>query len=162
MPPPIDENAPIVPGEGLGGLRLRVPVRDYEELILSSYVKELPNRSWYGLSYPFEARYRLGPVEVGVDVRSGSVHRLTAFDGYKGWLFGAVRVGMVTRDAMQLDGRIYYDEAEELLLVRGVPGVSLDVPTVDPPVVDVPNLPIWAISVYAEEIVLEPRGVDQG
>ncbi len=145
-------DSPIVPNQGLGGLRLRSSLAEIQGLLDAHYVQQLPDRAWYRLERPFEAVYRVGPVESAADVRNGKIFRLSAFAGYRGKLFGQIEVGMIVRDAMALDPRLYYDEAEELLLFRGAEGVSLDLPEVDPDPADVPNCPIHAISVFAREI----------
>ncbi len=154
-------DSPIVPDQGLGGLKLRSLLVDIQGLLEAQYIQQLPDlpdRAWYRLEKPFEAIYRVGPVEIAVDVRNGKVFRLSAFAGYRGKLFGKIRVGMLVRDALAQDQRLYYDEAEELLLFRGVEGVSLDVPEVDPDPAEVSRFPISAISVFAREITT-PEGL---
>ena len=152
-------NAPILPNEGLGGLKLRIPVTEIQDRLLAAFIASLPKNDWHALAGLFEARYRLGPVEIAIDVRNGKIFRLSAYEGYRGRLFGKISVGMKVSDAIALDPRLYYDEAEELLLVRGCVGVSLDVPEVDPDPAAVPAYPIVAISVYAEEVSLREEGL---
>jgi len=114
-------------------------------------------RDWYRLDTLYEARCDIGPVLVGVDVRNGKVFKLVAQEGYAGKLFDTIKVGMNVGEAMSLEQRLFYDDIEEGLYVRGCAGVTLDVPEIDPPPEEVPNYPISAISVYAEEAVA-PEG----
>lgn len=112
---------------------------------------------WYEFVSLYEARYDLGPVAIGADVRNGKVFKLIAQEGYAGKLFGTIEVGMNVGEAMSLEPRLFYDEVEEGLYVRGCAGVTLDVPEIDPPPEEVPSYPISAISVYAKEAV-SPEG----
>jgi hypothetical protein len=149
----INTIAPIVPNESLGGLRLRTYLLEIAELVRGLGVTT-PGR--YELASPFEARYLFGDgsVQVAVDVRNGRIFKLIASEAYRG-TFGAVRVGMPLRDAIIEDPRLYYDEAEECVLCRGVEGITIDVPVVDPDPCQVPELPISAICVFAAEILTQ-------
>jgi hypothetical protein len=108
----------------------------------------------FRLVSPFEARYSLedGSVEFAVDVRNGKIFKVIAQAGYEGKLFGGISVGMPVSDATDMDPRMYYDEASELLLLRDVPGVCLEVPLDDPTPEEAMRLTICAISVFAPEI----------
>ena len=143
----LDLDAPIVPDEGLGGLTLRRPFREVARELAELLGPREPVT-------PTEARYRLGrgEVELAVDVRNGRVFKLIARHGYGGTLFGAIRVGMTVRDAIRLEPRLDYDEAEGALVCRGVDGLQIDLDDPDPPPDLVPDLTIDAISVFAREI----------
>jgi hypothetical protein len=114
----------------------------------------------FRLLRPFDARYEIGPIEVSVDVRNGKIARLIARQGYLGSLFESVTVGARVALARTLCPSIYYDEAEELLLVRGVAGVALHVEGVDLPASEVERAPIAAISVFAPEAWDTIQGAD--
>jgi hypothetical protein len=117
----------IAPNEGLGGLKLRTPLKELEHLLWAFDVKRGEARDWYYLDTLYEAKYDIGPVIIGVDVRNGKVFKLIAQEGYAGKLFGAIEVGMNVGEAMSLEPRLFYDEVEEGLYVRGCAGVTLDV-----------------------------------
>lgn len=144
-------DAEIIPNHGLGNLTLRAHISELEELLVGLGVFE---EGSYSLVSPFEARYRLGrgEIEVAVDVRNGKIFKLIAYEGYRGKLFGKITAGMLVGDAMTLEPKLYYDEVEEAVLCRGVPGLTIDVPEIDPPAELVPGMRIKAIAVYAEEI----------
>lgn len=144
-------DAEIIPNHGLGNLTLRAHISDIEVLLVGLGVYE---QGSFSLVSPFEARYRLGrgEIEVAVDVRNGKIFKLIAYEGYRGKLFGKITAGMRVGDAMRLEPRLYYDEAEEAVLCRGVSGLTVDVPEIDPPAELVPGMQIKAIAVYAEEI----------
>jgi len=142
--------APIVPNEGLGGLRLRTHVSELTELVHGLGVTK---RGRYELVSPFEARYLFsdGSVQAAIDVRNGRIFKLIASKSYQG-RFGKVRVGMTVHDAIVEDPRLYYSEAEECILCRGIGGITLGVPVVDPEPSQVPRMLISEITVYAVEI----------
>lgn len=151
---------PIIPGDRLGGFVLRTRVAEIQTLIYRIHWIQQRESKWYDLAKPFDARYRIGPVELCVDIRNGKIFQLNAFEGYIGTLFGSISVGMLVSEAMALERRLYYDEVEERLQVQEVSGVSLEVPEVDPDPQLVPSLPIRAISVFAEEAFNAPAAAE--
>jgi hypothetical protein len=141
---------PIVPNHSLGGLRLRTHLSEIDELILGLGVTR---PGCYEMASPFEARYSFGDgsVQAAVAVRNGRVFKLIASKSYQGG-FGVIHLGMLVREAMLADPRLYYSEAEEYILCRGVVGITLSVPVIDPDPSQVPALCISGITVYAVEI----------
>lgn len=146
----IDE--PILPAEALGGFALRDHLGALDDLLMDLYLRNLQGARWYQLAHIYEARYDLGPVQVSVDVRNGKVFKLIASEGYRGKLFDKIHVGMNAGEAMALEPRLYYDEAEEGIYVKDCPGVVLEVPEDDPWPEEVPSYPISAIAVYVPEV----------
>ena len=147
----LDIDAPIIPNQGLGGLALRTHISELEDLVMGL-------GSWKAgsceLVAPFEARYSFGngEIQAAVDVRNGRIFRLTARAGYKGKLFDKIILGMSVRQALELSPELYYSETEELILSKGVAGLSLDVPEIDPLPASVPGMSIFAINVFVQEI----------
>ena len=86
-----------------------------------------------------------------MDVRNGKVFRITASQGYRGTLFGAITIGMKVSEAATSEPLLFYDEAEELIRCKGIEGLSIDIPAIDPALELVPDMVISAISVYASE-----------
>jgi hypothetical protein len=147
--PSVQLDAPIIPDQGLGGILLRTPVRELQELFVSS-----GKSMTFELVSLFEARYRLanGAIEVTVDVRNGKIFKLTARSGYRGLLFDKIGVGTTVREAIACVPALYYDETEEMVLCKGCAGVSLDVPEIDPPSDRAQKMSIDSINVFASEI----------
>jgi hypothetical protein len=147
----LDEEAPIIPDVGLGGVHLRLPIA-----MINPILRRLPERytstRWFESSPPWEVRYILGSVVVAADVRTGRIFKVSALPGYRGGYHDRLHVGMRVQDAQQVEPALYYDEASELLYIKGVQGIAFDVPEVDPDPLKVPFMPISAISVYASEI----------
>lgn len=148
--PVVHLEAPIVPDEGLGGLELRTKIGDVQELFMGLGLYQSGSCE---LVPPFEARYSLGKgeVQVGVDVRNGKIFKIIAGSGYQGSLFGKIFIGMEVGEAMTREPCLHYSESEEAVLYKGCPGVTLDVPEIDPSPETVPAMRISAISVYATE-----------
>jgi hypothetical protein len=148
--PKLNLDAPILPNEGLGGLKLRARIIDVQECFVSL---GLIGKEAFELVSPFDARYHLADkkVTVGLDVRNGKIFMLSAKTGYRGLLFGKIKVGMRVEDAFKLNPSLYYDEAEEMILCRDYEGVSIDIPEIDPPPETVPQMTISAINVFAAE-----------
>ena len=149
-------DAPIQPGVGLGGIELHGSVQELSPLLEETFLDRAHEEPWYWMASPWEVRYSLGAVEVGVDVRTGRIFKLSAKEGYQGTLFDEIRVGMLVADALALDPRIAYDEGESLLTVRGCMGVTLDIAAPDPDPRTVPMMPISAISVLESEVLTDP------
>jgi hypothetical protein len=107
----------------------------------------------YELVTPFEARYAFGDgsIQCCVDVQNGKVFKLIATNNYSGTFDAKIRIGMLVQEAIQVDQRLYYDEAEEGLLCKGTQGIRFDLPIVDPLPSEVASLRIAAIVVYATE-----------
>lgn len=149
----LDITANIVPDHSLGGLSLRLRLMDIQELISG---RGFTKKGSFDLVSPFTALYRLGPaneeIGISVDVRNGKIFKLTAYQGYQGKLFGLIEVGMRIKDAIKLEPKLFYDEAEEHIRCEGVEGLAIDVPEIDPPPELVNEMIISAISVYAKGI----------
>jgi hypothetical protein len=148
--PAIKLDVPILPNQGLAGLKLRTKLIDIQDLFIGLGITKAGS---FNLVAPFDARYHLGngEVTVAVDVRNGKIFMLSACRGYSGALFGQIFVGMKVSDAIAIEPRLYYDEAEGMILCKGVQGVSIEIPKIDPPPELVPEMTISAINVYAEE-----------
>lgn len=150
----IDLFAPIQPNEGLGGLRLRCHISELSEFVVGLGVTR---PGTYELTKPFEATYSFGDgsVRCAVDVRNGEVFKLIATRNYKGKFRERVHVGMAVRDALSVEPGLFYSEAEECILCKGIEGIVFDVPIEDPDPSEVLSLVVSSISVYAVEAFTE-------
>jgi hypothetical protein len=146
----IDLFAPIKPNRGLGGLQLRSHISGLSELLVGLGVSR---PGTYELTRPFEATYSFGDggVRCAVDVRNGKVFKLIATKDYKGKFGDRVHVGMTVKDAIAVEPRLFYSEAEECIFCKGVEGIVFDLPLEDPDPSEVPSLVITSIAVYAIE-----------
>jgi hypothetical protein len=147
----IQLDADIIPDQSLGGITLRSNISDLKDQLVGLGAWKPGS---YELVTPFEAKYKLGngEVELYVDIRNGKIFKLAAGKGYKGKFCGNISVGMLVRQAMAVEPRLYYDESNELILCKDVAGLAMEVPEVDPLPETVPDMNIESIIVYATEI----------
>ncbi len=147
----IQLDAAIIPNQTLGGIALRSHIS-----ILKDHLAGLG--SWSPASFelvtPFEAKYTLGngTIELYVDIRNGKIFKLAARKGYQGKFCGKIHVGMMIKQAMALEPKLYYDESEEVILCKDVVGLAMEVPEIDPSPEAVPDMNIETIVVYVAEI----------
>lgn len=146
-------NTPIIPAKSLGGIELgeKIIQPDLQQLILN---QSLFKPEAYSLISPFQASYSLenGNLLITVDVRNGKIFHLAGLAGYTGKLFDKISIGMKIGDAMKLVPDLYYDIAQEQVLCRGILGVAIDPPEIDPPPDLVPDMEISAINVFVPSI----------
>ena len=149
--PNLDE--PIIPGVGLGGLRVGTHLTQIQESI-ADMIDQRTNR--VEVASLFEARYYVaeGAVAIGVDIRKGKIFRLSALAGYRGLLFGRIGVGMKVADAFVRIPALYHNDALGLIKYRDpdsdgadLTGMAIDVGVYDPPAQLVPSMTIHSISV---------------
>jgi hypothetical protein len=137
----IDEQAPVMPGIGLGGLVIGSRLSEIVHL-LDSGIREPDGPN--DLVYLFAG----GAIGMSLDVTNDTVYMLGAHAGYRGALFEKVRVGSLVKDAFPFLPGLYYDEAEEAVVSSVLGGVALLPAGDDPLPADVPNLPISSILVF--------------
>lgn len=140
----------VVPGERIGDMRLRESVARYAERFDQMLLERGGDFSWSYLASPFDARYRLNDLELCVDVRNGMIYAVRAFSGG----FGEVQIGMTADTAIGADSRVYFDEAEGALLMRGVDGILFELSETDPDLTSFGHLSIVSLSVFAPEAAL--------
>ena len=142
----IDINAPIIPGESIGGIPLYSHIRDYKELINSlEYHNKMGkniSRSFYG-TFDIGYEYR-GIMTLVFSIINGKLLKIIAWKGYQGLLFGKIKVGMNIEEAIKLDSRIRYNEDREWYSVKDNKGIVLET--------DVLTKDIFAITVNVKEL----------
>lgn len=136
----------------MGGVHLGAHIRDICDPIFETANPPLES---FELLMPYQAWYKLAGIRVGVliDVRTGLVFKLSAYEGYAGKLFDRIEVGMLARDALNADSRLYYDHGNNLILCDGVAGVELEVPDDDPDPDQVPAMRIVGISIWRADLL---------
>lgn len=142
----VDRNAPIVPGIGLGGINLRITLKDYYDLVKSfSWIdKETYRNASVSLYSDFHIGYELKDTLVLVfHAINGKLMKIIAKSKYNGEYKG-ITVGMSILKARQTVQEFEYDEDEEYYYIKGVNGIVFEA--------DAYNEYIQAISVYIEEL----------
>lgn len=125
-----DPRAPIEPGMGMAGVRLRSHISEFYDVINRLSVRGNGSPSAMGEAYlvwPYYVAYNLSiGITMVFNVMSGRLYRISADERYKGSLFGGIRPGMPWVDALRLEKRMSFDDDAELWRIEGVQGVSID------------------------------------
>lgn len=140
----INENAPIIPGVGLGELQLNSHISQYKDLIMSfSWLdsKTLEDKSIDMLSAFFVSYECKDILRLIFDIMTGKLQRIIALQNYKGTFLNELFTGRAIGDIKKLN--IIYDEDEELYYINGVDGITFEA--------DVTNQYIECITVYSLE-----------
>lgn len=140
----INNNAPIIPGTGLGELHLNSHISQHKNLIQSfSWLdsKTLEDRSIDMLS-TFHVAYECKKtLKIVFNILTGKLQRIIALENYKGTYLDLIYIGKVIDDIKELD--IIYDEDEELYFIKNIDGISFEA--------DANNQYVACITVYSLE-----------
>ncbi len=146
----IDIQAPILPNEGLGGVKLRTHIKEMYDL-LNPHVY---SHEWvYRFEGPFYVHYELkDTIRFVFHVLNGKLIKIGALEKYQGHLFHKIGIGMKVGDAANIEPRLYLDAVEDVLYIKDVPGVALETenPYLSPE--QDPHQKIIAITVYIAEM----------
>lgn len=140
----INESAPIIPGIGLGGLRLNSHITQYIDLI-NSFIwldsKTLEDKSIDIISTFYVSYECKDTLKIIFDVLTGKLQRIIALQNYKGLFNDELYVGRLLDTIEKID--IIYDEDDELYFIKDVDGISFES--------DATNQYIECITVYSLE-----------
>lgn len=104
----IDSNAPIVPWEGMGGIKLYSHISEFYETLASIDNPAL-------LSWKFVIRYEIkDSVYLWFNVINGKLFKITALQNYTGKLFGKISIGMHIDEVLKIEPSFVYDDFEEV------------------------------------------------
>ena len=121
----IDKFAPILPFEGLGGIKLGNTKRDVEAMCERSLGEAMMlfDGKW--------SRYQMGDlIMLFFEEKGGTLIKITALPQYRGTLFGKIGTGFPIRELMAMDHTFQYDEFEEICY-SDERGVEIDAPSLD-------------------------------
>ena len=111
----IDINAPIIPYEGLGGIKLYSTIRDFKEIIKDKdgfisedeVIAEVQHNDWI--------RYEIkGIMYLFFHLCNGKLFKITTLRGYKGKLFGSISVDSTEEEFLKIEPTFVYDDFEEV------------------------------------------------
>ncbi|GEN35881.1 hypothetical protein [Aneurinibacillus danicus] len=129
-------NAPIVPWEGMGGIKLYSHISEFYGILEQS--KEAPK-----LLGKFLIRYEIkDSVDLWFNIINGKLFKITALKNYKGKLFGELCIGMHIDEVLEREPSFIYDDFEEVYC--SPKGIYIETDPVEHTV-------LW-ISVYIKEI----------
>ncbi|WP_318246852.1 hypothetical protein [Bacillus norwichensis] len=132
----IDLQAPIVPWEGMGGIKLNSHINEFYSMI-EQYGKQPKLLGKYLIRYEID-----NSLDLWFNLLNGKLFKITATSNYYGTLFNKIRVGMHIDDVIKLEPSFVYDDFEEVYCSSK--GVYLETDPVEQTV-------LW-ISVYIKEI----------
>jgi len=138
----INKNAPIIPGIGLGNLKLNSHISQYIDLIKSFTwldSKTLEDKSIDMLSTFYVSYECKDTLKIVFDILTGKLQRIIALKDYEGLFNGELYIGKIIDTIKKID--IVYDEDEELYFIKGVEGISFEA--------DANNQYIECITVYS-------------
>ncbi|WP_044642479.1 hypothetical protein [Risungbinella massiliensis] len=130
----LDLEAPIIPGQSLGGFTLKTHIKEYYDTIDTfPHFKSGRTRkghtgldNYYSMPLPNLIKYNFKDTLIlTFNVLNGKLESIFAYENYQGLLFGKIGIGMKIDDAMRLDERIYYDEEEDGFGIQGVDGIAI-------------------------------------
>lgn len=115
----IDFDSPIIPGQGIGDIKLLENAFSLRQLILSNtcsgqnidwtFTTEKQFPDWLTLNYK-------NIILIGVNIYTGKIISLTVREGFKGKIFGEISIGSYVKDLFKLDNDFYYDEGDDYVL----------------------------------------------
>ena len=105
----IDIKAPIVPWEGMGGIKLYSTIREMKEIL-----EDRENVSGV-LLHNLWVRYEIkDTMSLFFHLANGKLFKITALKKYKGTLFDKIRIGTSERSLLKIDPSFVYDDFEEV------------------------------------------------
>lgn len=104
----INKDAPIMPFEEMGEIRLYATIRELRKLLESRNVKGvLLNNLW--------VRYEVeNTLYLFFHLLNGKLFKITTLENYRGKLFDKIGVGMTTEELLNADYGFVYDDFEEV------------------------------------------------
>ena len=132
----VDLEAPIVPWQGIGNIKLYSHISELYDLI--EQLGEQPT-----LLGKFLIRYEIrDSIDLWFNLLNGRLFKITALKNYTGKLFDKISIGMHIDDVLKIEPSFIYDEFEEVYCSSK--GVYIETDPIEHTV-------IW-ISVYIKEV----------
>ncbi|MCQ4637787.1 hypothetical protein NE619_13715 [Anaerovorax odorimutans] len=104
----IDITAPIIPWEGLGGIKLYSHIRELKELVESENTKaSIP----FGLFLRYDIDEK---ISLHFNIYNGKLYKITALEKYRGKLFDQIYIGQSIKETLELEPSLIYDDFEEV------------------------------------------------
>jgi len=104
----IDLNAPIVPWEGMGDIKLYSHISEFYKTI--EQLRKEPS-----LLGKFLIRYEIDDsVDLWFNLINGKLFKITALKNYTGKLLGKISIGMHIDDVLKMEQSFIYDDFEEV------------------------------------------------
>jgi hypothetical protein len=132
----INLNAPIIPWEGMGGIKLYSHISQFYDTLDNLKESDV-------LIVKFLIRCQIeNSVYLWFNLMNGKLFKITALKDYKGKLFDNIHIGMHIDDVLKIEPSFVYDDFEEVYC--SPKGIFIET---DPE----KNTVLW-ISVYVKEV----------
>lgn len=132
----VDLNAPIVPWEGMGGIKLYSNISCFYSGI-KHLMKDPTVVGKFLIKYEID-----DSVDLWFNILNGKLFKITALKNYKGKLLGRIFIGMHIDEVLRIEPSFVYDDFEEVYC--SPKGIFIET---DP----VKHTVLW-ISVYIKEL----------
>lgn len=104
----LDITAPIIPFEGLGGIKLYSTKEELRDILsLDGVESKIFYNAW--IEYDIQ-----NSVELLFHLKNDKLFKLRTLDDYKGKLFGKIGVGTTELEMLEIEPSFVYDDFEEV------------------------------------------------
>lgn len=139
----LDINAPIIPFEGLGGIKLYSTREELKEILNMADTKSQVYDNW--IEYHIQDK-----IALTFNLNNNKLLRISTLSAYKGKLFGRIYVGMQEEEIPKVEPSFRYNDFEEFWETDKGVAIATDAIT---------HKVVW-IAVYVPEWDLE--GFEEG
>ena len=136
----IDLNAPIIPCEGLGGIKLSSTRDSLNDILSLTNVRK--KILWEGDGVAYEIQNK---ISLQFLASNKKLFKIVALPEYKGKVFGKIGIGMTEEELLKAEPSFVYDDFEEVWASNKGIFIEMDPET---------NTVMW-ISVYIPELETE-------
>jgi hypothetical protein len=105
----VDISAPIIPWEGMGGIKLYSTIRELRELL--EFKDDVNATVYHNMWVKYEVA---DAMELFFHLANGKLFKITTLEKYQGKLFGEIGVGTLESDLQILEPSFVYEDFEEV------------------------------------------------
>ena len=105
----IDVNAPIIPFQGMGGIKLYSTIKELRGILENK--DEVSTVVYHNMWIKYKIADTL---ELFFHLANGKLFKITTLEGYKGKLFGKITVKTLECDLLELEPSFTYEDFEEV------------------------------------------------
>ena len=105
----IDINAPIIPWEGMGGIKLYSTIKEMRELLGNE--REVSAVVYHNMWIRYEIK---GIMYLFFHLANGKLFKITTLEGYKGKLFDKIGVETLEDEFLEIEPSFIYEDFEEV------------------------------------------------
>lgn len=136
----IDINAPIIPFEGLGGIKLYSTKNELKEILAFDDI--ISKDLWDGIATEYNIQNNISLQFLS---QNNKLFKIVALPQYQGKVFGKIGIGMTEEELLEAEPSFVYDDFEEVWVSDKGIFIEMDPET---------NKVMW-ISVYIPELETE-------